>query len=107
MATIIIYNRNLVVTKISQGTDTHIVTVVEVQLNRKSFYIINQYCQFSDPIEDHMSKLSNMSLITQQSNVVYCANVNCEVELVVLLSHEPEGRNCRGNTMEPRTPCGK
>jgi len=67
MAAIIIYNRNLVVTKMSQGTDTHMVTV---ELNRKSFYIINQYCQFSDPIKDHMFKSSNMSLLAQQNNVV-------------------------------------
>jgi len=60
MAAIIIYNRNLVVTKMSQGTESH---PVEVQLNRKSFYVINQYCQFSDPMEDHMSKLSNMHLL--------------------------------------------
>jgi hypothetical protein len=80
MAAIIIYNRNLVVTKMSQGTDTHMVTV-EVELNRKSFYIINQYYQFSDPTEDHMSKLSNMSLLAQQSNVVYCADVNAKSSL--------------------------
>jgi len=80
IAAIIIYNRNLVVTKISQGTDTHMVTV-EVQLNRKSFYIINQYCQFSETIEDHMSKLSNMSLLMQQSNIVYCADVNAKSSL--------------------------
>jgi hypothetical protein len=80
MAAIIIYNRNLIVTKISQGTDTYMVTV-EVQLNRKSFYIINQYCQFSEPIEDHMSKLSNMSLLMQQSNIVYCAEVNAKSSL--------------------------
>jgi hypothetical protein len=48
---------------------------VEVQLNRKSFYVINQYCQFSDPIEDHMSKLSNMHLLAQQHSIVYCADV--------------------------------
>jgi len=80
MAGIIIYNRNLVVTKMSQGTDTHMVTV-EVQLNRKSFYVINQYCQFSDPIEDHMSKLSNMRLLAQQRNVMYCADVNAKSSL--------------------------
>jgi hypothetical protein len=80
MAAIIIYNRNLVVMKMSQGTDTHMVTV-EVQLNRKSFYVINQYCQFSDPIENHMSKLSNMSLLAQQSNAVYCADVNAKSSL--------------------------
>jgi len=43
MAAIIILTRNLVVTKMNQGRDTHLVTV-EIQLNRKSFYIINQYC---------------------------------------------------------------
>jgi len=80
MAAIIIYKRNLIVTKISQRTDTHMVTV-EVQLNRKSFYIINQYYQFSEPIEDHMSKLSNMNLLTQQSNIAYCADVNAKSSL--------------------------
>jgi hypothetical protein len=80
MATIIIYNRNLVVRKMSQGTDTHMVTV-EIQLNRKSFYVINQHCQFSDPIEDHMSKLSNMRLLAQQNNIVYCADVNAKSSL--------------------------
>jgi hypothetical protein len=80
MAAIIIYNRNLVVTKMSQGTDTHIVTI-EVELKRKSFYVINQYCQFSDPIADHMSKLSNMHLLAQQHSIVYCADVNAKSSL--------------------------
>ncbi|KAH0944797.1 hypothetical protein HN011_000910, partial [Eciton burchellii] len=74
MTAIIMFNRNLVITKMSQETDWHLVTD-EVQLNRKSFYVINQYCQFSDSIEDHMSKLSNMRLLAQQRNAVYCANV--------------------------------
>jgi len=89
MAAIIIYKRNLVVTKISQGTDTH---MVEAQLNRKSFYIINQYCQFSDPIEDHMSKLSNISLLTQQSNIVYCEDVNAKSSLWFSLVTDQKGK---------------
>jgi hypothetical protein len=80
MAATIIFNRNLVVTKISQETDSHLVTI-EVQLNRKSFYVINQYCQFSDPIEDHMTKLSNMRLLAQQHIVVYYADVNAKSSL--------------------------
>jgi len=100
MAAIIIFNKNLVVTKMSQETDSYLVTV-EVQLSRKSFYVINQYCQFSDPIEDHMTKLSNMRLLAQQRNVVYCANVNAKL---VVLSHEPEGKNRRGDTVESPTP---
>jgi len=103
MTAIIIFNRNLVITKMSsQETDSHRLVTVEVQLNRKSFYVINQYCQFSDPIEDHMSKLNNMHLLVQQCNVVYCAD-----ESVVLLSHGSQGRNCRRNTMECRTPSSR
>jgi hypothetical protein len=80
MAAIIIYNRNLVVTKMSQETDTYMITV-EVQLNRKSFYVINQYCQLSDPIEDHMFKLSNIHLLAQQHSIVSCADVNAKSNL--------------------------
>jgi len=80
MATIIILNKNLAVTKMNQGTDTHLVTV-EVQLNRKSFYIINQYCQFSEPIKDHMSKLNNMHFLEKKYNIVYCADVNAKSRL--------------------------
>jgi len=104
MAAIIIFNRNLIVTKMSQKIDSHLV-IVEIQLNRKSFYVINQYCQFSDPIEDHMSKLSNMSLLAQQRSVL--RRRKHEVELMVLLSHGPEERNRRGDTVEFRTPSSK
>jgi len=54
---------------------------VEVQLNRKSFYVINQYCQLSDPIEDHMFKLSNIHLLAQQHSIVSCADVNAKSNL--------------------------
>jgi len=80
MAAIIILNRNLVVTKMNQGTDTYLVTI-KVLLNRKNFYIINQYCQFSEPIEDHLSKLSNMHFLAKKHNIVYCADVNAKSSL--------------------------
>jgi len=105
IAAIIIFNRNFVVTKMSQGTDSHLV-MVEVQLNRQSFYIINQYYQFSDPIESHMSKLSNMCLLAQQHSTVLCRRKR-EIEPVILFSHGPEGRNCQGNIMESRILSGK
>jgi len=85
MAAIIILNRNPVVTKMSQGANIHLVGVytytVDVQLNRKSFYIINQYCQFSEPIEDHMSKLNNIYFLAKKYNIVYCTNVNAKSSL--------------------------
>jgi len=67
MAAIIIFNRNLIVIKMNQGTDSHLVTL-EIQLNvfrEKFLLIINQYCQFSDPIEDYIFKLSNMRFLIQ------------------------------------------
>jgi len=56
IAEIVMFNSNMIVIKVT-GTDMHLVTI-EVQLNRKGFYVINQY---SDPIEDHVSKLTCIS----------------------------------------------
>jgi len=80
MAAIIILNRNLVVTKMNQGTETHLLTI-ELLLNRKNFYINNQYCQFSEPVEDHTSKLSNMHILAKKHNIVYCADINAKSSL--------------------------
>jgi len=105
MAAIIILNRNLVVTKMNQGTETHLLTI-ELLLNRKNFYIINQYCQFSEPVEDHTSKLSNMHILAKKHNIVYC-RYKCEIEPMVLINHRSQGRNCRRNTVESRIPNSK
>jgi len=64
MAAIIIFYRNLVVTKVSRGIDLHLV-MVEVQLNRTSFSISTASTAVEDPpIEDHMSRINNIRLLT-------------------------------------------
>jgi len=64
----------------SREIDSHLVTL-EVQLNQKSFYVINQ---FNDPIEAYVSKLSNMHLLAQHSIL---RRPKREIEPLVLLSH--------------------
>jgi len=82
IAAIIILNRDL--HESDKRTNSQLVTV-KIQLNSKSFYIINQYYQFSDP-EDHMSLLSNMYLQAQQHNIVYCVGLNAKLSLCSPLS---------------------
>jgi len=52
-----------------------------IELNRKNFYIINQYCQYNDSIEDYMSKLSNMRFQSQQHRIIYYIDVNAKLSL--------------------------
>lgn len=60
MAAVIILNSSITAVKLSQWTDDHLV-VAEINQNGQNYLIVNQYCQFKDNIEIHMSKLERMS----------------------------------------------
>jgi hypothetical protein len=100
MAPTVIFNNNLIVTKVSQGTDTY---SVEIQLKRKRFYVINQYYQYSDSIKDHMSKLCDICLLEQYS--ILCRH-KCEIESIVLFFRIEES-NSPGNIIGSWIPSGK
>lgn len=75
MAALVVLHPRITATKISQSCDTHI-NVAELMWGGETTMVINQYCQFRDPIEVHMCKLLETRKCVGNKSILYATDVN-------------------------------
>lgn len=74
-AAINILNRSIETTKLTQFCDSHCVCV-EIRSSVGTFYLVSVYCQFSDPIELHLSKLEKITRNLRGKNIIIAGDFN-------------------------------
>ena len=80
MAAVIVYNRDIRATKVSQLCNPHAVCV-EIGAPGGSWYISNQYFQYADPIQHHTEHLRRVANELGNRRVVYTLDANAKSHL--------------------------
>lgn len=74
-AGIVIFDPSLVVMKLEQFSDTHIVCV-QVDNGKTATYIVSAYFQYSKPIEPYIERIGNIVRLLNGKRIVVCADAN-------------------------------
>ena len=95
MAAVVIYNKDLTTTKLSQFCHSHAVCV-EIGAPGGSWYIMNQYFQYSDEIEEHTMHLRRVANELGNRRVVYTLDANAKSPLWFSGEMDDKGEHLEG-----------